>query len=111
MVITLLRYILHHNRAIMDNKNTGLFNLGTISELVKSLKDATDAINSFVEEAERRIEKPVSEDQVCQELGIPPRTIKHYRKNNLLRSYKLGGKTFLYWSEINEDIKRNADVF
>lgn len=77
-------------------------------EALNELKDSVSQLMQMKEPFNKATEKPVPFEDFCNDLKISQSTFKKWRADGTIPSHKIGGKIFIYWSEINE-AARNAD--
>jgi response regulator of citrate/malate metabolism len=72
----------------------------------------SDFANELVESTARRIiaelntpDKPLTEKQVCQQIGKTRQTLAKYRKDGRLRYHRIGREIYYFPSELKQDIK------
>lgn len=77
-------------------------------EALNELKDSVSQLMQMKEPFNKATEKPVPYEEFCKTMKISLRTFKNWRADGTIPTHKIGGKIFIYWSEINE-AARNAD--
>lgn len=69
-------------------------------EIVNDLRN--QILNDLKEAVREKRESYLTPDQVCKELGISRGTVNNWADRGILKLYRLGGRTYLKFSEIEK---------
>ena len=69
-------------------------------EIVNDLRN--QILNDLKEAVREKKESYLTPDQVCKELGISRGTVNNWADRGILKLYRLGGRTYFKFSEIEK---------
>ena len=77
-----------------------------ILQTQSEVEDFIRSIETRVLQSVRKAEEPITIQKAAEILEVDPKTVGRWGNKGLLRVHTIGGKKYLYLSQIKEDMNR-----